>query len=204
MLNVSSIDQREFAGYSGGKGPMASVHSVSRAPETGEKRDGRSVSDGKSPGSNESQGQVNRLKRREAEVRRHEQAHISAGGPYIQGGPRYTYQQGPDGRAYIAGGEVSIDVSPASDNPEATLEKMQVVRRAAMAPSDPSPQDRAVSAKADQMATRAKVELSEQRSSEDGDGPQGITPSAQKSLAAGYGRESDLGSGRGKQLDIFV
>ena len=114
------------------------------------------------------QGQVNRLKQREGEVRRHEQAHISAGGPYVQGGAKYSYQQGPDGRQYIAGGEVSIDVSPVSGNPAATIEKMQTVRKAAMAPADPSPQDRAVAAKASQMETQARAELLNQNSAQGG------------------------------------
>ena len=44
---------------------------------------------------------------------------------------------------YITGGEVRIDTSPAKD-PEATIQKMQQVQRAAFAPADPSPQDQKV------------------------------------------------------------
>ncbi len=103
------------------------------------------------------QRDVARLRQRDAEVRRHEQAHVSAGGPYVQGRANYEYTQGPDGRRYATGGEVGIDVSP-ERTPEATIRKMQVVRRAAMAPADPSPQDRMVAAQASQTEQEARAE----------------------------------------------
>ena len=101
---------------------------------------------------------VQELKRIDAHVKAHEQAHIAAGGPYIRGGPQYSYVIGPDGNRYAVAGEVKIDVSPVPGNPDATIRKAQVIKRAALAPSDPSPQDRAVAAKADQMAMKARIE----------------------------------------------
>ncbi len=101
---------------------------------------------------------VQELKRIDAHVKAHEQAHIAAGGPYIRGGPQYSYVIGPDGNRYAVAGEVKIDVSPVPGNPDATIRKAQVIKRAALAPSDPSPQDRAVAAKADQMALKARIE----------------------------------------------
>ncbi len=47
----------------------------------------------------EEKAEVADLKRRDAEIRRHEQAHANAGGPYA-GAPSYTYARGPDGRSY--------------------------------------------------------------------------------------------------------
>ena len=79
--------------------------------------------------------EVQRLKQRDAEVRNHERAHITSGGPYVRGGANFQYQRGPDGRNYAVGGEVTIDVSSVPNNPDATVRKMQVVRRAALAPS---------------------------------------------------------------------
>jgi hypothetical protein len=102
--------------------------------------------------------QVKELKARDAEVRAHEQAHIAAAGGIAVSGPTYTYQTGPDGQKYAIGGEVNIDMSPESE-PEATIRKMQQVRRAALAPADPSPQDRAVASAASQIEAQARQEL---------------------------------------------
>ncbi len=103
------------------------------------------------------------LKKRDKEVRRHEAAHMAAGGTYVKGAPTYSYQIGPDGRRYAVGGEVSIDTSKESD-PARTLQKMRTVQRAALAPANPSPQDRLVAAKAAMIATQAQMELMQEQS----------------------------------------
>jgi hypothetical protein len=107
------------------------------------------------------QAEVEKLKQRDQEVRAHEQAHVAAGGAYIKGGVSYQYQKGPDGRMYAVGGEVSIDTSPVSKDPSATITKMETVKRAALAPADPSGQDRAVAAAASQEETVARQELAQ-------------------------------------------
>jgi len=91
-------------------------------------------------------------------VRAHEAAHIAAGGQYVTGSASFEYQMGPDGKRYAVGGEVSIDTSPEKE-PEATIAKMQVVQRAALAPADPSAQDRSVAASAVQKEMEARMEL---------------------------------------------
>src|SRR5690554_3203189 len=98
------------------------------------------------------------LKARDREVRAHEQAHQAVGGQYA-GSVSYTYQRGPDGNQYAIGGEVSIDISPVEGDPQATIEKMRQVRAAAMAPAQPSGQDRAVAAQAMQIMLQAQSEL---------------------------------------------
>ncbi|MBN2809850.1 MAG: hypothetical protein JXR80_10195 [Deltaproteobacteria bacterium] len=108
---------------------------------------------------------VTELKKRDAEVKAHESAHMAAGGPYVRGGASYEYEKGPDNQNYAVGGEVSIDVSP-ENTPEATIRKMQVVKRAALAPKDPSSQDRSVAAQAAQTEARARLELQKERNSE--------------------------------------
>jgi len=100
---------------------------------------------------------IERLKTRERQVIAHEMAHKAAGGQYT-GTVRYTYTKGPDGRYYITGGEVPIDTSPESD-PEATIRKMEIVRAAALAPADPSPQDLAVAQRATVLEMKARQEL---------------------------------------------
>lgn len=112
--------------------------------------------------SDEAKREVERLKKVDAQVRAHEQAHLTAGGPNVTGGARFQYTQGPDGRQYAVGGEVSIDTSPVEGNPQATISKAQAITRAALAPMDPSSQDRAVAAQAAQMEARARMELSQE------------------------------------------
>ena len=112
----------------------------------------------------EEQAQVRELAQRDQEVRAHEQAHVAASGGYA-GGVRYTYQRGPDGNQYAVGGEVSIDASPVPGDPEATMEKARLVRRAALAPAQPSAQDRAVASQASQMEAQARTEQQSERRS---------------------------------------
>ncbi|MEL6980546.1 MAG: putative metalloprotease CJM1_0395 family protein [Pseudomonadota bacterium] len=100
---------------------------------------------------------VDELKARDREVRAHEQAHALVGGPHA-GSPRYEYQLGPDGRNYAIGGSVSIDVSPVPGDPQATVEKMRVVERAALAPAEPSTQDYRVAQTARALALEAEIE----------------------------------------------
>src|SRR5215813_8587738 len=104
------------------------------------------------------------LRQRDQEVRLHEQAHLLAAGPYAKGAPSYTYQTGPDGQRYAVGGEVPIDLSTVPGNPQATLQKALTVRRAALAPTDPSEADQAVAAQATALAAQAQQELLEAQS----------------------------------------
>jgi len=111
----------------------------------------------------EAQAVLLKLAQTDREVRAHEQAHLAAAGPHARGGPTYTFQRGPDGRLYAVGGEVAIDAPPVPGDPEATLRKAQTVRAAALAPAEPSSQDRAVAAQAAQMAASAQAEILQQR-----------------------------------------
>lgn len=99
------------------------------------------------------------LKARDREVRTHESAHQAAGGQHA-GAMSLTYERGPDGAQYAVSGEVSIDVAPVAGNPQATIEKMRTVRAAAMAPAQPSSQDRAVASQAMQTMLQAQSEIS--------------------------------------------
>lgn len=114
----------------------------------------------------EEKQQVKELQSRDREVRAHEMAHVATGGQYVRGGANFEYQTGPDGKRYAVGGEVSIDTSEVSNNPEATIRKMQVVKRAALAPAKPSPQDRSVAAQATQKEMKARQEQQEEVSEE--------------------------------------
>jgi len=101
---------------------------------------------------------VKDLKARDAEVRTHEQAHKSAGGQYA-GSAAFDMTKGPDGQEYATGGHVDIDVSPISNDPQATINKMAQVKQAALAPAEPSSQDIKVATNADMVASAARSEL---------------------------------------------
>lgn len=105
---------------------------------------------------------IAKLKETDRKVRAHEQAHIRTGGHLIRSRAQYSYETGPDNKLYAVAGEVSIDTNPVEGDPEATIRKAARIKAAALAPADPSPQDRAVAAEADVMAMRARLELARQ------------------------------------------
>ncbi len=100
---------------------------------------------------------VQELAAADREVRAHESAHLAAGGGVVTGGASFSYTRGPDGKMYATGGEVPIDASEESD-PDATIQKAQRIRAAALAPADPSPQDYKVAAMAIMMEQGARLE----------------------------------------------
>ena len=110
----------------------------------------------------EEEEEIEKLRDRDQEVRRHEQAHFQAAGNYASP-PKYEYQTGPDGKRYAVGGSVEIDTSAITGDPEATLTKARVIKRAALAPEEPSAQDRKVARQADRMAAEAQKDINEQR-----------------------------------------
>ncbi len=107
---------------------------------------------------------VQELKARDREVRSHERAHKAVGGPHA-GAISYVFQAGPDGQRYAVGGEVPIDVS-SEKSPEATIQKMNTVISAALAPADPSGQDQAVARAAQAQRNQAIAELRAQKTDE--------------------------------------
>ena len=109
------------------------------------------------------QQEVNELKSTDAKVRAHEAAHLAAGSGLVSGGVSYGYKTGPDGKQYAVSGEVGIDTSLVANDPEATIQKMERVKRAALAPSDPSSQDRAVASQAESIKMSAQKEASEKK-----------------------------------------
>ncbi|MBL4639077.1 MAG: hypothetical protein JKY57_00965 [Kordiimonadaceae bacterium] len=129
---------------------------------------------------------VSRLKGRDREVRAHEAAHATAGAGYT-GAPSYEFVTGPDGVRYAVGGHVDIDVSEVSGDPKATIAKLEVVRRAALAPARPSGQDRAVAAAASAKSQQAQAELTEQ--------------AREESIARTTGNETEGSSGLSQPLE---
>ena len=148
-------------------GPQARADSAQPAPQP--PRAAAPADDQRSPGPQsqltpEEQAVVDELRKRDAEVRAHEMAHVAAAGG-LAGAPSFSYQTGPDGKRYAVGGSVSIDTSGGAD-PEDTIAKAQRIRAAALAPADPSGQDRAVAAKASQMESSARAALAAEKRQE--------------------------------------
>jgi hypothetical protein len=114
----------------------------------------KTEANGLTPEQNE---EVRQMSRTDQTVRTHEQAHIAAGGSLVHGGASYTFRTGPDGQRYAVAGEVNIDTSPEKD-PDATIRKAARIRMAALAPAEPSGQDRSVAASADKMASEAAIQ----------------------------------------------
>jgi len=151
--------------------------------------------------------QVAKLKQRDAEVRAHEQAHMAAAGSLAMGGPNYVFQTGPDGKQYAIGGNVKIDTSPAH-TPEQTAQKAKQIRAAALAPSDPSPQDLKVAASAASMEMEASAKLNDKNSkkADNGlapsfseNGPTGEITSASQVFATSPGDPQDHEGKNGDQ-----
>lgn len=148
----------------------------------------------------EEQAQVAELKKRDREVRAHEQAHKAAGGS-LTGPISYTYQTGPDNKRYAVGGEVPIDTSPVPNDPEATVRKMQKVVKAALAPADPSPQDRQVAAQAQQQILQAQAEAAQQRQQERSE-ELGLTDSVDENSNSQTQQES-IGSSENPNIQTY-
>lgn len=110
--------------------------------------------------------ELERLKERDREVKEHEEAHKRAAAGLLSVGPTYEYQVGPDGKKYAVSGDVQIDIAEVKGNPEATLKKAQQIKRAALAPENPSPQDKKIAAKATEMELKARRELNEIKSND--------------------------------------
>lgn len=131
---------------------------------------------------------ISELKQTDKKVRAHEAAHIAAGGQYVSGGASYEYQTGPDGKRYAVGGEVQIDTSEVPNDPEATIAKMEVVRRAALAPSNPSSQDRSVAAAATRKMSEARLEKGKEP--QDDNKPSPNKPSPNKPTGGNFDRRA--------------
>ncbi len=159
---VDKADQDEPANNrTGPDARETEAQKASRQPEN-EARGARQESEL----STEEKKQLEELKTRDREVRAHEAAHKAAAGSLARGGASLEFEDGPDGRRYAVGGEVSIDTSKVSGDPQATISKAQTIRAAANAPAQPSGQDRAVAAQATQMEAEARQEVAEEQRSD--------------------------------------
>jgi len=105
---------------------------------------------------------ITELAATDSKVRAHEAAHLAAAQGLATSGASFSYTTGPDGKRYAIGGEVHIDTSEAQ-TPAETLLKADQIRRAALAPANPSAQDLQVAAMAERMAANARLALQQEQ-----------------------------------------
>jgi hypothetical protein len=142
------------------------------------------------------QREVVRLQQLDTHVRQHEAAHQAAGGS-LTGAASFSYQTGPDGRSYAVGGEVSVRLQ-AGRTPDETIANARQARRAALAPTDPSPQDLAVAAQASELEQTATTRKAQQATRAYG---KGAAAKAGKDGAAGEAKETAGRAGDGAPAD---
>lgn len=196
---LSAPAERPLAVQEAASSPVTEQAAQGDSPSAGEdpaQRQGEALAD-KAQRSQEraEQLEVAALARTDQEVRAHEQAHAAVGGVYA-GAPSYTYTRGPDGKRYAVAGEVSIDTGSVPGDPQATMRKMQVVIRAALAPAEPSGADRQVAAQAQITLAQARVELATlQRETEaaESDAEQADAEAEPESAAAGLTASAQAG-----------
>lgn len=121
----------------------------------------KKTANGKAELTPEQVAQLTKLRARDREVRQHEAAHLAASGGLAVSGASFSYQKGPDGVNYAVGGEVQIDTS-SGRTPQESLERARTIQAAALAPAQPSGQDKAVAAAAQKMELQARTELAQQ------------------------------------------
>lgn len=204
-LNLSHSLSPDLSSRSSIGGDIQSVHSTNYnrhpnhkiKPDTNESNDDHSTARNAEHFYNDfaEKHELLRLQQRDQEVRRHEQAHAAAAQGLV-GAPSYRYEQGSDGQHYAVDGKVSIDMSPIANDPAATMLKMQQVYRAALAPAEPSAQDRRIAALASQKMEQARVEL-EQIEQQQAKFERAISESKQSEL------RQDIDQAR-QQLNEFV
>ena len=189
-----SIKTRETKGGETAVGGIKREELKSRSPQTAKNAQEDSTQSKSGEPDSET---IQKLKQTEREVVAHEAAHQAAGGRFA-GPVSYTYTQGPDGKSYITGGEVPINI-PASSDPEQTLRDMAQGQRAALAPGTPSGQDLSVAAQTAAKAALARQEVTAKKSENPfAQSPEGSFKTGASSIQAGirfeelYAEESSL------------
>lgn len=153
---------REQGAQPRGEASSAPTSATGSTAETTEQSETTSSSDGSQRLSDEELRVVEEMKKEDARVRQHEMAHLMAAGQYARGGMTLDYERGPDGNLYAVGGRVNIDTS-VEPTPRETIQKMQTIQRAALAPAEPSPTDRQVASEAALKESQARMELSQEQ-----------------------------------------
>ena len=158
------LNEKEVLEISEDKSRVTGIESVKKKKLEESKEAEKKASTNTDNLSPDEQRLVKDLAARDSEVKAHESAHQAAGGG-MTGAASYTYQQGPDGKMYAIGGEVSIS-TPAASTPEEAIANARQVMASAMAAGNPSPQDFAVASSARVMEMKAMQQLAKEQAEE--------------------------------------
>lgn len=162
LANEQASAQTESTDEAETSGQIASTNAEDSEETSDAKKTEDKTTGNKTELNTEEQKQITELKTRDIEVKAHEQAHIAAAAGINASAPSYSYETGPDGKRYAVGGEVNISFTESSD-PASNISKAEAMKTAALAPADPSAQDRSVARHADQIIAEQRKELSEQQ-----------------------------------------
>ena len=108
------------------------------------------------------QFEVSELKEHESSIVSHVQAHISSGGTIVSL-PSYVYTTSKSGIRFISSGDVTFKMFKITEHQSTQLDRAKTIEKAALAPINPTPQDRSVSILAQALASLALKSLNEQR-----------------------------------------
>ena len=128
---------------------------------------------------------LERLKQLDRDVRAHESAHAAASGVQTIGSPRFRYTEGPDGKMYAVGGEVTVAVQ-SSGRPDDAMRAAQALRASALSSDNPSAADLGAAAEAGRMEMEALAAMARENRNAGkdmyGNGPDkaGVYAAAQK------------------------
>ena len=92
-------------------------------------------------------------------VRRRVWQQALVAGPLVRGKPDYDYLIASDDKLYVQSGSVSIDSSPVTGDPEATLQKARRIRNAYMGVPMPQTADHLAAGSAINMGINARREI---------------------------------------------
>ena len=91
---------------------------------------------------------IEQLQSRSKQARASELSQYIAAGRYSRGAT-YRYTTGPDGQRYLSASAMQFDMAPFPDDPDATVAKMQAIKRAALAAACETDCQRRIVARAD-------------------------------------------------------
>jgi SprA-related family len=104
---------------------------------------------------------IHELRRTDRDVRAHEFAHYFTGRPFTAE-PEYWFVVGPLGKRYAVAGHVPFDFSPIPGDARATIRKFETLRRAALAPGQPSTFDLQIASEFDRLIVELNTRMARQ------------------------------------------
>ncbi|MGN7476947.1 putative metalloprotease CJM1_0395 family protein [Solibacillus silvestris] len=97
------------------------------------------------------------------DVQQAEKEVIARDNVHAAGATTYTHVTAPDNQRYISSGEAAVQIPSANDASDETLELLEKVRQAALAPAEPSPQDLRIAESASAQIQQVRPDKAEEQ-----------------------------------------